>query len=541
MRSSCCGCEILFGDTCSECGGKQLLLLEAKRELLEAKRAEAEALLADLAFDEAIGLAHGVASESHTELADLAEWATAFVAAAMVKRDRQHSAATELEQHARKQLMATDYPAAIRAIEMIPEKLRGASASDLLATCRDRLEESDKLIAEIQGMVKCKEVVGLLDLVSQAVRLRGDRADLRELRDNLVELDLRRFSKARAALESGDTQAAIQALPACPQDTDECRPADQLRSWIELSAGLESELVALFRPSKSDGRFDVATITAILEIGEQCLYVNPHSKKANALVQHARGLLAKHAPALAQEHKRRLAKDARRQQERLTILSTPPIRSSIGIELRFLPGDSILPTNAAEGSITESGSTAPVQPFFMGIHQVTNAQWNRVMGNPPSTWQGSDHPVEQVTWHEANEFCTRLSQLPEEIAAGRVYRLPTAAEWDYACRAGTTTDLWLGYHFVWDEYAWFAQNADWRTHPVGQKKPNPWGFYDMLGNVHEWCSDSYRDSASDSDDMHVIKGGSIQFSQVGEDFCFRAQSASMRCFDTGLRLAMELS
>jgi formylglycine-generating enzyme required for sulfatase activity len=161
------------------------------------------------------------------------------------------------------------------------------------------------------------------------------------------------------------------------------------------------------------------------------------------------------------------------------------------------------------------------------------------MGDPPSTWQGSDHPVEQVTWHEANEFCRQLSQLPQESAAGRVYRLPTEAEWDYACRAGTKADLWLGEQWVWHEYAWFQQNSDGQTHPVGQKNPNPWGFYDMCGNVHEWCSDT----AADNDrlrDMHVIKGGSIQFGRVGDSHSFLSQSASMRCFDTGLRLAMDV-
>jgi len=160
------------------------------------------------------------------------------------------------------------------------------------------------------------------------------------------------------------------------------------------------------------------------------------------------------------------------------------------------------------------------------------------MGTPPSTWQGSDHPVEQLTWHEANEFCRKLSQAPEEIAAGRVYRLPTAAEWHYACQAGTTTNLWLRNSFVWAEYAWFGDNSDMQTHPVGKKKPNPWGFYDMLGNVHEWCIDSVSDD--NSDEMHVIMGGSIQFGGVGEAFSFYAQPASSRCFDTGLRLAMDL-
>jgi formylglycine-generating enzyme required for sulfatase activity len=112
----------------------------------------------------------------------------------------------------------------------------------------------------------------------------------------------------------------------------------------------------------------------------------------------------------------------------------------------------------------------------------------------PSSKKGADNPVERVSWIDAEEFCARLSE-----KEGVEYRLPTEAEWEYACRGGTTTK----YSFGDDRsqlrnFAWYEVNDERRHHPVGQKKPNPWGLYDMHGNVWEWCQDWYGDYPSGS-------------------------------------------
>ncbi|MFA4987329.1 MAG: formylglycine-generating enzyme family protein [Candidatus Brocadiia bacterium] len=133
--------------------------------------------------------------------------------------------------------------------------------------------------------------------------------------------------------------------------------------------------------------------------------------------------------------------------------------------------------------------------FFIGATEVTQKQWTAVMGINPSNFKGDDLPVSCVSWNDTVEFCRKLTEAESKkgnLPDGLVYRLPTEAEWEYCCRAGSTTEFSFGDdEGRLGDYAWFDKNSKSTTHPVGTKKPNAWGLYDMHGNVLEWCYDWY--------------------------------------------------
>jgi formylglycine-generating enzyme required for sulfatase activity len=216
------------------------------------------------------------------------------------------------------------------------------------------------------------------------------------------------------------------------------------------------------------------------------------------------------------------------------------------------------------------------RPFCLGVYEVTQAEYQQVMGKNPSEFSATGQykvnvfgqdtkrfPVENVSWNDAVEFCRKLSEMPEEKAAGRTYRLPSEAQWEYACRAGSTgrycfsvtrsgiareqedRDL--------SNYGWFADNAGGRTHPVGQKRANAWGLYDMHGNVSELCLEGYDEdfyASSVTDDPVGPPGGSSRVIR-GHDWgghAWTCRSAvrggvppGLRSFNIGFRASLVLA
>ncbi len=181
------------------------------------------------------------------------------------------------------------------------------------------------------------------------------------------------------------------------------------------------------------------------------------------------------------------------------------------------------------------------------------------MGNNPCKFSGDDLPVETFSWEEAIEFCKRLSEMPEEKKAGRKYRLPTEAEWEYACRAGTTTPFHFGSELNEGQAncnGTVPYGTDTKepylekTSPIGTYPANAWGLYDMHGNVCEWCSDWYGDYPSGSltnpsgpatGSSRVLRGGSWIFGAVNCRSASRWIDPSMRINSLGCRVALSSS
>lgn len=232
----------------------------------------------------------------------------------------------------------------------------------------------------------------------------------------------------------------------------------------------------------------------------------------------------------------------------------PHVLADLKLELLWVePGSFLMgsPTGEPERNKAEGPQVRVTltRGFWLGKAEVTQAQYEAIMGVNPSTFiaAGKDAPVERVSWIDAMAFCRKLTAHEREagrLPAGYAFTLPTEAQWEYACRAGST----LAYPGEPDAMAWTVENSGGTTHPVATKRPNAWGFFDMAGNVLEWCLDWYGPyerepvtdpSGPDRGHYRIARGGSWRVAaSVGRSAARAGGSEGRLDYTMGFRLAL---
>lgn len=220
--------------------------------------------------------------------------------------------------------------------------------------------------------------------------------------------------------------------------------------------------------------------------------------------------------------------------------------NSIGMEFvripagKFVMGSSLYDNNGPVHQVTIEKS------YYLGKYEVTQRQWIAVMGSNPSSFIGDDLPVDSVSWNDVQEFIKKLN----EKDGTDKYCLPSEAEWEYACRAGTVSRYYFGDTSKPEDYMWNSNNSGNKPNFVGQKKQNPWGLYDMYGNVGEWVQDNYHSSYdgapsdgsawcdnSSNSSFHIIRSGTWSVNPVMCSSTMRAWCSSSKAdCDVGFRL-----
>lgn len=327
------------------------------------------------------------------------------------------------------------------------------------------------------------------------------------------------------SVEPGEV-VAYQVHPLIPvvktiQNDSKLQPGRLLIQSIPIECTIEIKALGFLGLNKSQDRWEVKNVPA----GEYEVVVQALGKTMTAKVQvdenATSALWFNIVDGQVTDHWTELKAAAKKQKKKTAPMRTQAKKDGLKFppDWPFVP---ILPGSFQMGSPwgksfmeSDEGPQHEVvltKGFWMSAYETTQAQYKKLMGENPSKFKGDNLPVEQVYWNHAQKFIGKLNK--QEHAAGRLpkgweYRLPTEAQWEYACRAGTETAFHFGTRsgpLPQKDFAWFDENSGERTHKVGEKRPNAWGLYDMYGNVFEWCEDWYDDEYPTSEKQINPKG-----------------------------------
>ncbi len=301
--------------------------------------------------------------------------------------------------------------------------------------------------------------------------------------------------------------------------------------------------------SKKDYKAALATFqAALVKFPAKQLEVQPWIDSCNMrLEEAARREREEAARAEAERRERERLEAERRERERYEALP-PVIKQLVANMVRVEGGTFTMGATAEQGSNAADWEKpthhVTLSTYYIGKYEVTQAEWKAVMGTNPSEFKGDNLPVENVTWFDCQEFIRKLNEL-----TGKQFRLPTEAEWEYAARGGNKSNRtkYAGGSDI-DNVAWYEENSNKTTHPVGQKRPNELGLYDMSGNVWEWCQDYFEFYSSTfqtnpqgpaTGTRRVLRGGSWSRKAKECRLSYRViNDPDVRINHIGLRLAL---
>ena len=293
LRTPCLQCELqipVWEAICGECGGNQPKILSKARESISSKCLSAEAHLQAYAFDAATELAREIAAATLPQMHDLIAWAPSFLARVAEERDTASRTVDRKIREAHAHQTAFDYAAALQTLETIPEALRSSAVGSLLKLCHEKHDEATRLIAVIKQRIAQRAIEGLLPLVDRAVNLRGDRQDLLNLRQQLVDRRDGRLAGARSAMSAGNACKAAKALDEVVGD--DLSEADKaFLMHVRSAAALETSVVAARKEASAAKRISKTKTREILQICGECLRVHGNNAAALALASRCHTLL----------------------------------------------------------------------------------------------------------------------------------------------------------------------------------------------------------------------------------------------------------
>jgi len=533
LTVTCLACQItmpIWDKACGNCGAIQVEMISTKLEGFRRQREEAESSRNACRYQQAIEFAREIVAIEDDRIAELKPWADEFLITAQTEWEQHLEVAKTKFAEAVKHRSLFDYDSAIHSLELIPEPIREPDIVLYLGELRDHSAESKTLLKTIAKRLKDRDLSGLLELVNRAVELRGDRTDLPKLRERLqaremqlqareIEQDKLRDEACAAAntlLNAGDAKGGLKRMQAVSK-SGLGKTGKELMRRLEAIAKAEDGLIELVNASRAagmqltDGEEAIELYLAI----ESYLSLNPKHDKIISMKSHLKKKLLRDGflKRAASGSLLRLPTDILYHlptavfRDKISPELWPTGENFIGMRFKLLPGGTFAMGDDENGNAKH---LVTLSKFFeIAVHPVTQEQYARVMKTNPSHFVAPQKPVEMVSWKDATRFCEQLSKLSGEKDADYVYRLPTEAEWEYACQAGTDSYLadvtgvaWccsnsglqrLDPNDVWsmgrEKAIHVLSSNGCTTHAVGEKTANAWGLYDMLGNVAEWCAD----------------------------------------------------